>query len=156
MIYWVFSVIIIFCGIFLAVIVYRNIAIDAAYNSLLIGNKQKSVSLIWAWATKYEIQAAHHESDELWLEGMMHEQEPKFIKLVNPLVLTIIVFVLCYQKYLRYGGLLEPGDCPNIPNCSNYLIGCLTRFSLIRAVTKGYIRTVHCSGKKEIDFGERF
>lgn len=134
----------------------RHFGLNAAQRALIEDNHQKAVSLIWAWASTESIQQAHFRWGSKRFGSLILEPKPSTTRLFLPHILVIVVGVLIYQRWFRYGGPLEPGDCPNTPNCSNYLIGCLTRFVFLTALSKGYTRYQNCSGHKPVSFDERF
>lgn len=109
------------------------------------GDKNRlAASLCWAWASSPEITELQASGSEGPLGNIFDFPAPKIWYLYLPHKLFAAMGVLVYQHLLRYGSAFGPGDCPCVPNCSNYFLGCLTRYSLTDAIAKARVRIRGC------------
>ena len=70
----------------------------------------------------------------------------RFIRTLNPLCLTAIISILGYQRLRTGHPFLSKGDCPQLPNCSNYAVGALFRMPFIVALKQIKKRVDNCCG----------
>lgn len=115
-----------------------------------------AISLAWAWATPRDLGALAYSHGEQRLGPIFTEPRIRLWRLANPIVLLGVAGVLLYQFLLRGDRGFKTGDCPAVPNCSNYAIGAVLRFGLIEGIAKTVIRLKTCDGDHaRVSFHER-
>ncbi len=152
----IFSTFFVYLFLVVCISIFRWRALNSTRDALIDNNHQKAVSLTWAWASDDMIRQLHQRWGSNRFGSILIEPRPNVARIFYPHIAVCFAAVMVYQKFFRFGGPLEPGDCPNTPNCSNYLLGCLIRFSFFNALAKGYTRYQSCSSHKPLSFDERF
>ncbi|WP_352735813.1 MULTISPECIES: membrane protein insertion efficiency factor YidD [Mesorhizobium] len=126
------------------------------HKALLEGRGIVAVSLAWAWISSEEITTSQRHRSSIDFGDISSYPEPGIVRLYAPHKITVVCAVVVYQHFLRFGSAFGPGDCPSVPNCSNYLVGCLTRYGLIESLKKTSVRIKACTGTREPRFSENF
>ncbi|MCB1384957.1 MAG: membrane protein insertion efficiency factor YidD [Nitratireductor sp.] len=153
---YIIFIIILYSFILFLTFIVRWRQLNVAARALIDNEHQQAVSLMWAWSSMDGIRSSIHRWGEGRFGPILLEPNPRFGAVLNPLKLAVIFLVVVYQAVFRGVPLAQAGSCPNTPNCSNYLIGCVTRYGLLHALSKGYIRYQQCSGPHPPSYHERF
>ena len=141
------------CGAILAV---RAAALNRTRTALQNQEDGLAVSLIWAWARPRDLAALAFSYGQHRFGPIFTEPRVQLWRLANPLMSLGIAGILVYQFVLRSDRGFKTGDCPAVPNCSNYAIGALLRFGLVEGVAKTVIRLKTCDGDHaHVSFHER-
>lgn len=140
------------CAVFLLSF-RRLVCIRLIRRYLANGDFRNAISLMWAWASEEELLAIHQRWGERNFHGILLAQRPQLLRLFYPHVLVLVLATLTYQA-IRPGAWHGPGPCPAVPNCSNFLIGCLSRYGFFSAISRAHVRYQHCSGFSGVSFHE--
>jgi len=120
------------------------------------GDIRLGISLTWAWAPSKVIHSRVRQLDAHDFNLILHKPMPKASAMLNPGKLLVCLSVVAYQIAFRGYGLISSGYCRNTPNCSNFMLGCLFRYSILEAFHKAYTRYDNCCGTYPITFDEKF
>lgn len=141
------------CVVVLAV---RAAALNRTRTALQNREDNLAISLVWAWARPRDLAALAFSQGEHRLGPIFTEPRVRLRRLLNPFISMAIAGVLIYQFVLRSDRGFKTGDCPAVPNCSNYAIGALLRFGLVEGIAKTVIRLKTCDGDHaHVSFHER-
>jgi putative component of membrane protein insertase Oxa1/YidC/SpoIIIJ protein YidD len=140
----------------IALYLYKHFALIRLRKFLLDNNNRDACSLAWAWASETEILALQNYWGGHVFGDISDFRRPFFERAVLPHKILILISVILYQNFGRFGPAFAAGDCPSTPNCSNYLIGCLSRYGLVTALAKSHIRVNCCTGGETPNFRENF
>lgn len=135
---------------------YRHFLLISFRRALLNGDDRVAVSLGWAWATQEQILAAQQYWGSDIFGDILDFRRPEITRLfLFPRILFVMPIVL-YQIGSRFAGHGLTGPCPSTPNCSNYLIGCLTRTGIITSLARAHIRISNCAGEDDVNYHPDF
>lgn len=157
---WVIDLIIVLASIYVVILIivtaYRHYALIRLRRFLADGDNRNACSLAWAWASEMDILALQNYWGGHRFGDIIDFPKPHFWKALLPHKIIVLSAVLLYQHFGRFGPAFSAGDCPSVPNCSNFLIGCLPRYGLVTALAKAHIRVTCCTGNEQSNYRENF
>lgn len=131
-------------------------AYSAAHELLLNEDKGRALSVVWAWLDFRAINKLKAYWGEHRFIDIDRYPDHKWKQIFFPHFAIIVLCVLGYQAFLRRGGVFGSGPCPCRPNCSQYFIGCLFRYSFFVAVAQSILRVEACHAGQPVSLDHRF
>ena len=124
--------------------------------ALVDTNHRVRSSMAWAWASEKTILAAQRKYGPNVFGDILTFPIPKLSRLFLPWVAPIIFLVITYQFLGSILGKPPLGHCKSTPNCSNFLIGSLSRYSVASALSKTQLRVAECGSTSDTTYSERY
>lgn len=136
--------IVIYLGSLVSILVLKEVNRRRFKQELDIGNWRVGGSLLWAWGSLEDCFQVLEQYGNLKIGGIVRQPKPHLIRLFNPLKVMAVIAIITYQNRPRS---IWPGlNCPSTPNCSNYAIGTMQRYSFFGALIRSANRIRYCNG----------
>ena len=141
---YVIYIIALYVAILIVVFLYRLKKLKK-YKKSNVSSEHETVSILWAWSSISDIVSFNQSLAKN--EQLMRQDTLSDWRLFHPLNLLGIFAIILYQLYPRRHRTINYKRCIYTPNCSNYAIGVLRRYSVIDAVPRIIDRLKSCDGR---------
>lgn len=109
---------------------------------------EEKVSLSWAWGSRQCFMDKIRGCEIKFEGGALLNLKPRAFRRYSVFVFAIVL----YQIFFRSGKALGTGECPMVPNCSNFAIGCFSRLPFWQAWRLSRKRINNCDGSVVVRF----
>lgn len=121
-------------------------------------NQQSNLvkSIGWAWLSRSQILSFQMKWGRDCFGDILKYEHHRLNRVWLPNVALMMFLVLFYQYFIRRGGPFNLGRCSVTPNCSNFAIGCILRYSTYRAINMTITRIDCCHAGQPDSYSSSF